>query len=97
MRFTLKQLFSVVDGRLSTHMTDVYEILNFVTGKDLYTHQLPNALGKLKDFEPDWFKETEILINKIKSEVGNDFQTIMKYIDENYNNYLIEIFPLKTN
>lgn len=43
--FHISDLLSVTTGRLvsSRHMTGVYEILNFLTGDNLFTHQLPRA------------------------------------------------------
>lgn len=43
--FHISDVLSVITGRLvsSRHMAGVYEILNFLTGDDLFTHQLPRA------------------------------------------------------
>lgn len=44
--FPLDEILTVTTGRLVArrHMAAVYEILNFLTGDDLMTHQLPRAL-----------------------------------------------------
>lgn len=41
--FPLRQVLSITSGRLVCDMDDVYEILNFITGDNLYTHVLPRA------------------------------------------------------
>lgn len=42
--FPLAAVLTVTTGRLLTEMDHVYEILNWVTGDDVYTHQIPRAL-----------------------------------------------------
>lgn len=43
--FHLGDILSVTTGYLlsPTHMSGVYEILNYMTGESLFTHQLPRA------------------------------------------------------
>lgn len=45
-QFSLGDVLTVATGRLLTRrgMSGVYDILNFMTGDDLYTHQIPRAL-----------------------------------------------------
>lgn len=54
-QFTLLQLFSILDGRLSTEIGDVYEILNHVCDYHLMTHHLPIASNYLKIKNPKWY------------------------------------------
>lgn len=42
-RFPIGQVLSASSGRLMCDMEGVYEILNFLTGDNLFTHQLPRA------------------------------------------------------
>lgn len=44
--FHISDVLSVTTGRLvsSRHMDGIYEILNFLTGDNLFTHQLPRAM-----------------------------------------------------
>lgn len=53
-KFTLLQLFSIVDGRLSTAgMDSVYDILGYVSGyQQPFTHQLPGLMDELKTNKP---------------------------------------------
>lgn len=41
--FKLAQILSVVGDKLVCEMGGVYEILNYMTGDNLFTHQLPRA------------------------------------------------------
>ncbi len=59
-RFSLLQLFSIVDGRLSTNIDDVYAILNHLTGEALGMVQLLAAKDFLEKVNPGWFKELRI-------------------------------------
>lgn len=48
MKFPLGTVLSVTDGHLVSpnHMDGIYEILNFMTGDNLFTHQLPRAMDE---------------------------------------------------
>ncbi|MGV9427090.1 DUF7736 domain-containing protein [Streptomyces sp. NPDC003656] len=48
--FPLADVLSVTTGMLLSrrHMDGVYEILNFMTGDDLFTHQIPRACDAVK-------------------------------------------------
>jgi len=83
--FSLKQLFSLVDGRLSTNIGDVYEMLNHICDDDLMTHHLPVASDYVKSKNPKWFIDVKAKIDILKSKFGNDFSTIMEAIDSGYN------------
>jgi hypothetical protein len=41
--FKLEEVLSAIQGRLLCPISKVYEVLNFLTGDNLYTHQLPRA------------------------------------------------------
>lgn len=41
--FDLGTVLSITDGHLFAPISEVYEILNFMTGDNLFTHQLPRA------------------------------------------------------
>lgn len=45
-KFKIEVVLSAVTGKLMCKMDDIYEILNFLTGDNLFTHQLPRA-GKV--------------------------------------------------
>ena len=54
--FHISDVLSVATGRLvsSRHMDGIYEILNFLTGDSLFTHQLPRAMNECKS----WLRST---------------------------------------
>ena len=55
-KFHLSDILSVTTGRLvsTRHMDGIYDILNFMTGDNLFTHQLPRAS---KECEPYLLKQ----------------------------------------
>lgn len=97
-KFTVKQLFSVTDGRLSTEIGDVYDILNTFTGESLMTHQLPPAMDYLKLVGPDWYARACEQLAEIKEKAGtNDFITLMDYIDKFYSHSYHEVVEMTTS
>ena len=77
-KYSFKQLFSLVDGRLSTSMDDVYDMLNFITGEDLMTHHLPVAMAFIKSNQQKWYKEVQKDIDALPVDlVNDDFNTVM--------------------
>ena len=92
MRVSLKKAFTILDGRLSTKMDDVYEMLNFIFSENLYTHQIPTAMRKLKELNPDWFSDGVNVVESIKQNYNtNDFQELMEIIDKEFYAYEIEL------
>ena len=82
-KFTLLQLFSLIDGRLSTSIDDVYEMLNHIMDDELMTHELPTAMSYLKTKNPKWFQELTENISNIKTILGtDDFEANIEYIKE---------------
>lgn len=84
-KFTLIQLFNVVDGRLSTTIDDVYDILNHVFNTSFLTHELPGAMDRLKAARPLWFTIIESEIDTLKRLHGDDFKKLTKVIREEMN------------
>ena len=83
--YTVKQMFSVVDGRLSTSMDDVYDILNESMNTSLFTHMLPSAMQMLKQKNPAWYAKACDDIKAIKEKAGtNDFERLMDYMDRHH-------------
>lgn len=95
MKVSLKKAFSLLDGRLSTEIGDVYEMLNYIFDDNLMTHQLPTAMRKLKELNPKWFSDGISVIDEIKAiEQTDDFAHLMKTIDFGYSNFEIELGKL---
>jgi len=72
MKVTLKQAFSLLDGRLSTKIGDVYEMLNYIFSTSFMTHEIPNAMRKLIELNPEWFSEGKKILETIKSRHSTD-------------------------
>ena len=86
MKVILKKAFSIIDGRLSTKIDDVYEMLNYVFDASFMTHQLPCAMNKLTELNPDWYKQAVSTLEAYKSKHNtNNFDELMKLL-ENDNN-----------
>lgn len=41
--------------------------------------------------KPQWFNEVENLLDLIKSKIGNNFEDLMKYLDENFSHCYFEV------
>jgi hypothetical protein len=92
MKVKLKTAFSILDGRLSTEIGQVYKMLNYIFDQNFYTHQLPTAMRKLKEVNPDWFSNGVDIINDIKrTNKTDDFNELMRLIDEGFPEYEIEL------
>ena len=96
MKVTLKQAFNLLDGRLSTEIGDVYEMLNYIFNTSFMTHELPPAMRRLEEINPDWYSEGKELINDIKAENNtDDFHLLMSIIDSEYPDLFIELQQIK--
>lgn len=92
MKVSLKIAFSILDGRLSTDVGNVYKMLNHIFDAKLMTHQLPVAMKELKRINPEWFKNGVGIINDIKRSNNTDnFEELMKLIDKGFPTYEIEL------
>ena len=92
MKVSLKKAFSLLDGRLSTDIGDVYEMLNYVFSDNLMTHQLPTGMKKIKEINPKWFADGVNVLNKIKDAYQTDnFKELIEIINNDYSTYEIEL------
>ena len=92
MKVSLKKAFSILDGRLSTEIGDVYEMLNYIFDANFFTHQIPTAMISLQDKNPEWFQNGVNIINDIKrTNNTDDFAQLMELIDKGFPNYQIEL------
>jgi len=92
MKVSLKKAFSILDGRLSTEMGDVYEMLNYIFDASFFTHQLPTAMRTLQEKNPEWFQNGVNIINDIKrTNNTDDFAQLMELIDKGFPTYQIEL------
>jgi len=98
MKVSLKKAFSIIDGRLTTNMDDVVDMMNYIFDEDFCTHQLPTATATLQLISPEWYKNGIDLINNIKHTNKTDnFEELMEIIDNNFSTHQIELFKLLTN
>jgi hypothetical protein len=98
MKVSLEKAFSILDGRLSTKIEHVYEMLNYIFDTSFFTHELPTAMRKLQEVNPDWFAAGIAQLEEIRSIIGtNDFKPLINYIKENYSSsdYDIELIKIK--
>lgn len=92
MKVSLKKAFSILDGRLSTEIGDVYEMLNYIFDTNLFTHQLPTAMRTLQEKKPEWFQNGVNIINDIKrTNNTDDFDKLMELIDKCFPTCQIEL------
>lgn len=71
-------------------------MLNFAFDTSFWTHELPRAMDKLTEFNPDWFRKGRERIEEIRGIVGNnDFEDLMRYIDENCADEFVVIEMIK--
>lgn len=98
MKVSLKKAFSLLDGRLSTEIGDVYEMLNYIFDENFMTHQLPTAMRKLQEVNPKWFSDAVSIINDIKgTNQTDDFVELMNLIDNGFPTFEIELGKLKSD
>ncbi len=84
-QFTLMELFSIVDGRLSNAgMDSVYKVLGHICKFDeIMTHHLPTAKAYIDELKPDWYLQIQKAIEHAKEIAGNEFPALMQYIEKN--------------
>lgn len=92
MEVTLKQFFTLGDGRVSTDIGDVYAMLNYIFDDNLMTHQIPDAMRKIAEVNPDWFSKHVSIIDDIKrTNNTDDFNELMTVIDNSFSTYTVEL------
>ena len=68
-RFSLRDVLTVVTGRLLTQPTqdsngieNIYSLLSWMTGENPYTHQLGRFMKECKPYLLEWFPELSIAL-----------------------------------
>ncbi len=88
-KFTLMELFSIVDGRLSNSgMDGVYDVLEWVSGNEgITTIGLVMVQDQIKAQQPKpkWWIAVATDLAMVKEKVGDKFEDMMKFIEEKYN------------
>ena len=90
--FPLKHLFSIVDGRLSTSISDIQSIFGVYCGRSVFTHELPELIDEIKSAKPDWYMQAKGLIDYIKwRNYTDDFVKLMDILDKDFSNVYIMV------
>ena len=90
--FPIKQLFSIVDGRLSTSISDIQEILGVYCGRIVFTHEIPELIDDVKSAKPDWYMQAKGLIDYIKwRNYTDNFGKLMDILDKDFSNVYIMV------
>ena len=90
--FSLKQLFSIVDGRLSASISDIRSILGVYCGRIVFTHEIPELIDEVKSAKPDWYMQAKGLIDYIKwRNYTDDFVKLMDILDKDFSNVYIMV------
>ena len=94
--FSLKQLFSIVDGRLSASISDIQSMFSVYCGRIVFTHELPELIDDVKYAKPDWYIQAKGLIDYIKwRNYTDDFVKLMGILDKDYSNVFVKVEPIK--
>ena len=89
-KFTLKELFSIVDGRLSTEMDVVNNILIIVTNDEVIPPTgVSIVVDNIKRKQPKWYVEALQDLQPIKQLIGNNFEDLMKHLDTEKKTYTV--------
>ena len=90
--FPLKQLFSIVDGRLSTSISDIQGILGVYYGRSVFTHELPELIDEVESAKPDWYMQAKGIIEYVKwRKHTDDFVKLMDILDKYFSNVYIMV------
>ena len=90
--FPLKHLFSIVDKRLSTSISDIQVILGVYCGRIVFTHEIPELIDEVKHAKPDWYVQAKGLVDYIKwRNYTDDFVKLMDILDKDFSNVYIMV------
>ncbi|HTG95784.1 MAG TPA: hypothetical protein VL866_24500 [Pyrinomonadaceae bacterium] len=88
-QFSLRAVLTVTSGRLITEIGEIYQILNWITGDEIFTHQIPRAIGSAAPWLLKCFPELapasvnlESLDRWIKSDHTGGHEGIRMWITE---------------
>lgn len=91
--FHISHVLSAYSGYLvsTRHMEGVYEVLNYLTGDNLFTHQLPRAMDECKG----WIERQHPILKEIDCS-GLNPETLPTWVERTVAKYgeTLEIRPL---
>lgn len=94
-RFTLLQLYSVVDGRLSTSFEEFQMVINHIVGRNISIDEVPAALLRIKMENPYWYRTLKKEIETINLMNDNNVHKVIQSIKEYYCNLEFDIPQLE--
>ena len=77
--FDLGTILTITTNRLFTNMEDVYEILNYLTGDTIYTHQIPRVIPIAKTYVLSLYPELTGVGDTVEI---NSFDDVKAFINE---------------
>jgi len=83
--FDLAAILTVTTGKLFTGMNNLYDILNYLTGESLFTHQIPEALQKASRYVLNIYPQLREV--SITDEQIRDMKTAKRFIAEQKRRY----------
>jgi len=90
--FPLKHLFSIVDGRLSTSISDIQSIFGVYCGRSVFTHEIPELIDDVESAKPDWYMQAKVLVEYIKwRNHTDDFVKLIDILDKDFSNVYIMV------
>lgn len=90
--FTLKQLFGIVDGRLSTSISDIQSVFGVYCGRSVFMHELPELIDEVESAKPDWYMQARLLVEYAKWINNTDsFMRLMDILDKDFSNVYIMV------
>lgn len=91
MKFKIGEIISGATGRLLCDIGKVYEILNYMTGDNLFTHQLPRAC---RECRPYFYKQFPWL-NELNTDEVNT-ENWKEWLDDKISKYgeEFEVIPI---
>jgi len=92
--FSLLQLFTILDGRLTTNMGDVYKILNLYGRRNIRPHEIIPMGDYLMSYRPSWYSLAYSIIRKVKLGCSNDFEEIVTCLKREYGKVRVKIKPI---
>jgi len=78
-QFDLGAILNITTSRLFTSMDDVYEVLNYLTGDSIFTHQIPRVMDAAKPYVLSLHPELEGVGVDV---VINSFEDAKAFVDE---------------
>ena len=82
--FDLGTVLTVTSGRLFTKMDNLYDILNYLSSDEIYTHQIPRVMKVAQSYVLEKYPQLD---GVGKDVVINNEQDVKTFIDEQKNVY----------